>query len=255
MTRACARFFAADWEALSFLEFFVDLQLRVAEDPSGGAGRTTERLADHSRFALQLTLVRSVDSYVAYLAEIAGVVANARRSSAWQGALIAQGLTKPNGPLGPNAPWGSSESSSVPVDVGLRWVATLAHGNIRRFDRLFADVTDIQLFTMPDELERIGRLASLRNLIAHGRIFAADDLAALVDETASVAGLGLRLVTFREDLKFLRVSVARVDESVASLWGIERPITSEQLFNAISAAVTGSSKASDVGKVTGHIEV
>jgi hypothetical protein len=237
MSFACARFFAADWEATSFLEFFVDLNLRVSEDPSGGVGRTGARLADHARFALQLTLVRSMDSFVAYLAEVALVVSTKRSSSSWSLLWTVDALKERDGPSELNAREG------VPVDLSLEYVATLAHGNVRLLDRLFAEATDIKLFATPEDLERISRLASLRNLIAHGRVFAAEDLAALVEETASVGGLGLRLVTFREDLAFLRSSVARVDECSAQLWNIDRPITSDRLFEAISSASAASSES------------
>lgn len=241
MSFACARFFAADWEATSFLEFFVDLNLRVSEDPAGSVGRTVARLADHARFALQLTLVRSMDSFVAYLAEIALLVSTKRRSSPWQSMWTADALKGRGRPLDLNVREG------VPVDIGLEYVATLAHGNVRLLDRLFAEATDMKLFAASEDLERISRLASLRNLIAHGRVFAAEDLAALVEETASVGGLGLRLVTFREDLAFLRSSVARVDQSSAQLWNIDRPITSDRLFEAIALASATSS-----GSFTAH---
>jgi len=237
MSVACARFFAADWEATSFLEFFVDLNLRVSDDPAGAVGRTLARLADHARFALQLTLVRSMDSFVAYLAEIALAISTKRRSSPWQ-LVWTTGIPKEQG--GPPELTGPREQG-VPVDIGLEYVATLAHGNVRLLDRLFAETTDIKLFTTREDLERISRLVSLRNLISHGRVFAAENLAELVEETASVGGLGLRLGTFREDLAFLRASVARVDTSGVQLWDIERPVTSERLFEAISAASANSS--------------
>ncbi len=181
-----------------------------------------------------------MDSFVAYLAEIALVITTKRRSSSWQLLWTTKALKEGDGPSALTAP----REQGVPVDLGLEYVATLAHGNVRLLDRLFAEATDIKLFATSEDLERISRLASLRNLIAHGRVFAAEDLAALVEETASVGGLGLRLATFREDLAFLRSSVARVDESSAQLWDIERPITSDRLFEAISSASAASSESS-----------
>jgi len=251
MTRASARFFAADWEGQSFLEFFVDLQLRVAEDASGGAGRTVARLADHARFALQLTLVRSVDSFVAYLAEIARDVTAVRTTSPWQSVLASHDGPTQKGPLRSNGPL----DASVPVDVSVMYVTTLAHGNVRLLGRQFEQATDIRLFTTADDVERLSRLSSLRNLIVHGRTFASDELVALIDESASVGGLGLRLASVREDLWFLYMAVVRIDESVASRWDIERPITSEQLFEAISAASNASSSRQGPSAVAARPEI
>jgi hypothetical protein len=231
MTRACARFFAADWEASSFLEFFVDLQLRVSEDARDGAGRTLARLADHARFALQLTLVRSVDSFVAYLAEVALVVSTKRNTESWHD-LVAKHDAKP----GESWAFREQNSSSVPVDVSLEYATSLAYGNVRQLDQLFVSATRISLFENPEELQRVARLSSLRNLIAHGRIFASDDLVALVDETASVSGLMLDLKGFRKDLDFLRVVVARVDRAASTAWHLELPVSREELFDAISKA-------------------
>jgi hypothetical protein len=235
MSRPCARFFAADWEAMSFLEFFVDLQLRVSEDSSDGAGRTLTRLSDHARFALQLTLLRSVDSFVAYVAELALLVTSRRQASPWRDVVSDENELHAGGGM-----FREPRHSAVPVDVSLQYATTLAYGNVRQLDRLFESATDIPLFMGLGELERVSRLSSLRNLIAHGRIFAAEDLAVLVDETASVRDLKLNLKAFREDLDFLRVVVARADDAAAVAWRIERPVTSEQIFEAIGRVATSS---------------
>jgi hypothetical protein len=237
MSRPCARFFAADWEASSFLEFFVDLQLRVAEDPRGGVGRTIARLSDHARFALQLTLVRSVDSFIASLAELTLLVKSGRKSVPWHELVCdkaAEGHDR--------HPLWRRWDVSIPVDLGSDYATYLAYGNVRQLDRLFVEETEIPLFVDQDELERISRLSSLRNLIAHGRIFAAEDLTELVEETASVTGLRLDLKDLRSDLDLLRIVISRVDSEAAVAWHIERPITSAQLFEAISKASVFSDK-------------
>ena len=118
----------------------------------------------------------------------------------------------------------------------------MAFGNVRQLDRLFERATDIPLFADQSELERIGRLSALRNLIAHGRIFAAEELALLIDETASVTGLRLELKTFRDDLDFLRIVVKRVDEAASTTRHIERPVLADWLFEAVGK-VSGSSAA------------
>jgi hypothetical protein len=244
MSRACARFFAADWEALSFLEFFVDLQLRVADDPTGSVGRTLARLGDHARFALQITLVRSVDSFVAYLAEITEYVAHARHRSTLSQLLEAQGGSEGNHKntrLDCIGAW----DQRIPVDLTAKYAVTLVHGNVRQLARQFEEATETTLFRTEDELERFSRLSSLRNLIAHGRTFASDDLSVIVAETTSVGGLGLRLSSLREDLECLRVVVVRIDQSAAERWNIERPITSARLFEAIGAAASASSPRPD----------
>jgi hypothetical protein len=250
MSRACARFFAADWEALSFLEFFVDLQLRVADDPTGSVGRTLARLGDHARFALQITLVRSVDSFVAYLAEITEYVAHTRHTSTLSQLLKAQGKAQ-GGSQGSDK--GERErldcigtwDQRIPVDLTAKYAVTLVHGNVRQLARQFEEATETTLFQTEDELERFSRLSSLRNLIAQGRTFASDDLSVIVAETTSVGGLGLRLSSFREDLECLRVVVVRIDRSAAERWNIARPITSARLFEAIGAAASASRSRSD----------
>lgn len=219
MTLAAARFFAADWESTSFIEFFVDLQLRVAEDAHASLGRTLERLKDHARFALQMTFLRSVDSYLSYLGEIAAAVSASRQK-----------------PLGGLIDADSSIFHGVPVDAGDQFFPALSHGNVRRLGRLFSSATAVDLFADEDEIVRLTRLVSVRNLVAHGRTFASDELAPLVDETVSVGGLGLRWKDIRMDLDYLRASVARIDEEAAARWHLERPILQGALFAAIAEA-------------------
>jgi hypothetical protein len=90
------------------------------------------------------------------------------------------------------------------------------------------------LFGTSDEIERASRLVTLRNLIAHGRTFAADDLASLVNDATSVGGIGLKLSAVREDVACLREWVVRTDAAIAATWAIDRPITSDQLFETIA---------------------
>jgi hypothetical protein len=231
MTVPSARFFAADWEAASFLEFFVDVQLRVSEDVASGAGRTVDRLADHARFALQLTLLRTVDSFVSYLAELSRAVEMRRSGPAWCEVVEAHPGATARG-------YDSllSATPGVPADVGLGFEESLARGNLYRLGREFYAATLITLFESSGEVERVSRLSAMRNLVAHGRIFAAQDLAELVDETESVRGLNLSLRGFREDLDLLRAIVARVDNAAATRWSVETPVSSTQLFDAISRA-------------------
>ncbi len=210
----------------------MDLRLRVAEDGAGRAGRTEGRLADHARFALQLTLVRSVDSFVAYLAELVLVVLAHRRSESLHELLSFTSSRNARDSFHAD----ELSKIRVPSDVGLEYATLLAYGNVGRLNHDFRAATALPLFEVSDELDRIARLSSLRNLIAHGRIFAAEDLASLVDETASVEGLRLNLKSVREDLDFLRVVVARVDDEAAARWQVERPVSSEQLFDAIGRA-------------------
>lgn len=234
MTPASARYFAADWEATSFLEFFVDLQLRVGEDQRDAAGRTLARLTDHARFALQMTLVRAIDSFVAYLAEIANQISNTRSYP-----VLARLIASPG--------WGSNEqrlparlgadvASHVPIELGAKYAAILVHGNVLQLAQEFESETDIPLFLSDDEIERVSRLSTLRNLISHGRTFASEELGAIVAETISVAGLGITLRSCRDDLEGLRVIVVRIDSCAMTKWGIEAPFTSSQLFEAISVA-------------------
>jgi hypothetical protein len=218
MSIPCARYFAADWEASSFLEFFVDLQGRVAEDPHTSAGRTLARLRDHSRFALQMTVVRSVDSFFAYVAEAEETVRAARSGVPWQ---FETGITGQ-----PTADFGRAAL--------IRNERSLAYGNVRQLDRFFSDATHIHLFETAEEVERAARLVVLRNFIAHGRTFAADDLASLVNDATSVGGIGLRLAAVRHELTCLRGWVARTDAALAARWDIDRPITSAQLFETIA---------------------
>lgn len=220
MTLAAGRFFAADWESASFIEFFVDLQLRVADDAQAGVGRTVARLRDHSRFALQVTLLRSVDSYLAYLGEIEAAVLESRR----------------NGPLVDLLDGIGSRGSGVPSDAGERFLPALTHGNILQLGRLFTQSTQIDLFGDKDDVAILTRLVSIRNLVAHGRTFGSDELASLVDETVSVGGLGLRLREVRSDFDYLRSSVVRIDDEVAAKWHLPRPISRDSLFAAIAAA-------------------
>lgn len=220
MTLAGARFFASDWEASSFIEFFVDLQLRVASDSQERVGRTLARLGDHSRFALQVMLMRSVDSFVSYLGEIEAATLAKRQNGPWT-ELHLDALSTPG---------------SVPIDVGERFLSPLSHGNVRQLDRLFCEATGVEVFTSGDDVAIFSRLVSIRNLIAHGRTFASDSLASLVDETASVGGLGLRWKDVRNDLGFLRATVFRIEHEVVERWHIPCPVTSEQLFAAISEA-------------------
>src|SRR5262245_39718589 len=111
MTLAAARFFASDWESSSFIEFFVDLQLRVAEDAEAGIGRTLDRLKDHSRFALQLVLLRSVDSYLSYLGEVVAAIRSSRSSGPWENLL---GVRNASG-------------KQVPIDAGEQFLPALTH--------------------------------------------------------------------------------------------------------------------------------
>jgi hypothetical protein len=219
MSVPCARFFAADWEAESFLEFFVDLQSRVATDQAP-AGRTVARLQDHARFALQMTVVRSVDSFFAYVADAEQLVAAARGASPLN-LLIELG------------------NPSVVSDALMRNERSLAYGNVRQLDRYFAEATSVPLFQHADEIERASRLVVLRNFIAHGRTFAADDLAALVSDATSVGGIGLKLSSVRQDLQALRIWVARIDAALADKWSLTRPVTNEELFDAIARVVRG----------------
>ncbi len=72
------------WSGMSFLEFCVDLRARVADNRHASAGGTSARLRDHSRFALQMTLVRSVDSFFAYVAEAEQLVRRTRGAMPWE---------------------------------------------------------------------------------------------------------------------------------------------------------------------------
>jgi hypothetical protein len=229
MTVACARFFAADWEASSFLEFFVDLRLRVSEERGTGLGRTSQRLTDHSKFALQLTLLRSVDSYLAYLAEVGDIVA-APTDRRYLAVRIG---------------WDCKSSSGVPADVGSEYWAALARNNVRLLHRLFSEKSGVGLFSTSEEMTRIERLVVLRNLIAHGRMFAADDLAKLVDETVSVREAGLRLRSFQDDLHFLRRSVASIDDATALRWGLDRPVERETLFRTLQSAAAAAERTTE----------
>jgi hypothetical protein len=220
MTVAAARFFASDWESTSFIEFFIDLQLRVSEDAQASLGRTLARLKDHGRFALQMTFLRSVDSYFSYLGEVDAAVESSR-------------LVKPLMGL-------SQESGSirkgVPIDAGDQFFPALSHGNVRQLSRLFFAATSVELLTDEADIARLTRMISIRNLIAHGRTFASDELVPLLDETVSVGGLGLRWKDIRGDLDYLRSSVVRIDNEVSERWQLERPIAQASLFAAIAAA-------------------
>lgn len=216
MSVACARYFAADWEAASFLEFFVDLQGRVAAE-QGSAGRTLARLRDHARFALQMTLVRSVDSFFSYVAEAEQLATTSRAATPL--GLVAQLLGSPLG-----------------SDALIRNERALSHGNVRQLDRHFAEATSVHLFQTPDEIERASQLVVLRNFVAHGRTFASDDLAALVNDATSVGGIGLKLSAVRAELECLRSWVARTDSALADSSKLPQPITSLQLFEAIARA-------------------
>lgn len=235
MTFAAARFFASDWESTSFIEFFIDLQLRVSEDAQSSLGRTVERLRDHARFALQMTFLRSVDSFLSYLGEV-------------EAAVKASRVARPLAGLVPEA---SSLPLGVPVDAGDQFFPALSHGNVRKLDRLFSAATAVDLFVDEGEIARLGRMVSIRNLVAHGRTFASDELAPLVDETVSVGGLGLRWKDVRADLDYLRSAVARIDTEISEKWHLEQPVSQANLFAAIAAAakVGGSNDESGSGSV------
>jgi hypothetical protein len=227
MSVPCARYFAADWEASSFLEFFIDLQARVAEDPYTPAGRTLGRLRDHSRFALQMTLVRAVDSFFAYVAEAEQTARTARGGAPWESVIAGVGR--------PPAPFDG--------DALIRNERSLAYGNVRQLDRFFAQATNVHVFETADEIDRASRLVVLRNFIAHGRTFAADDLASLIDGAATVGGIGLKLSAVRDEFWSLRSWVARTDTALAAAWGIDRPITSGQLFETIARVARQDAEA------------
>lgn len=231
MTFASARYFAADWESSSFIEFFVDLQLRVSDDAQAAVGRTLERLRDHSRFALQLVLLRSVDSYLSYLGEVMAAVGSKHSSGPLERFLS----TKVHG------------APRIPVDAGDQFLPALTHGNVRKLGRLFVDATDVDLFDDADDIAILARLISIRNLVAHGRTFASDELPALVEETASVGGLGLRWQDIRDDLDRLSSSVARIDIEVADKWTLDRPVSRDIFFRAIAAASKADVSIDEVG--------
>jgi hypothetical protein len=238
MSDACARFFRAHGELWRFIGFVSDLALRVddmarlaseavppgvsgrpvgggaqASSPEGAMART---LRGQRHVFLHMVLGRAVDSYLAYLAELAVLLAvnNPRALGPGEGVPLELLV--------------EHDSVDEVVDALVRdRVFGLAASGLGALERWVADRFGLALYVEDAVRDRIARMIEIRNLVARHRGLATRRLAAADREGRLKPGQPVELTVDQlfSDSSLLARSVADIDVRAADGFDLPRSVS------------------------------
>lgn len=238
MSDACARFFRTHAELWRFIGFISDLALRVDDmarlaseavpagvsgRPVGGGAQTSSiegamarTLRGQRHVFLHMVLARLVDSYLAYLAELAVQLAvnNPRALGAGEG--IPLGLLVEH------------DSIEEVVDTLVRdRVFQLASTGMEALERWMADRFGFALFVEDDVRDRLVRQVEVRNLIARHRGLVTRRFAEGDREGRAKPGQPVELTVDQlfSDSTLLARSVSDIDVRAADQFDLPRPVS------------------------------
>jgi hypothetical protein len=244
MTEACRMYFEAHFGLLGFVGFVSELATNrdetskiaaralynVADDEAdkerhkkvldqGGVG-ATKLLRRYRQLLLELVVTRGADTWLLYVSELLATVFRSRPET-----------LRSNEQVRLDAILQHSTMEELISDLAERKVQSLAYQGMREVAAWLQERLGLTLFDDGRGLDRAVRFVEVRNLIVHNRAVVNEIFRSRVPDHPAKLGEGLKFDVddVFDDLEFLGMAVASIDERAVSKFHLEATVSRQDL--------------------------